>query len=317
MNDYKKLKEPFDPADLEWRVGRVRQQKNGNFVDLLCYITARAVMDRFDEVCGPAFWRAEYAPSIVGEGVECTIFVKNGTEWVGKSDASDQSQIEQLKGAYSGALKRAAVHWGIGRYLYKLPNEKHRVIEGWGGPDDINVFHQRAHIGHVKRPGLPDWALPTSSKPKSKPKRTRRKKTEQKQQQQTEPQNGKPLEKEDQNKTEFSEKRVFPRIKNDDGTYDKTRDFVRNCDWEDYPISIGKNEQWENWKEYEIIRFHENLKLSQNPEFENLKYKVIADATERKGWGRPSEWSTERRQNFQNWIKDKKLSWENGEIIQL
>ena len=30
--------------------------------------------------------------------------------------------MEKEKGQYSGAFKRAAVLWGVGRYLYDLPN---------------------------------------------------------------------------------------------------------------------------------------------------------------------------------------------------
>ncbi len=40
---------------------------------------------------------------------------------VSKSDVGTASQWEASKGCASDALKRAAVHFGIGRYLYALP----------------------------------------------------------------------------------------------------------------------------------------------------------------------------------------------------
>lgn len=43
-------------------------------------------------------------------------------EWVTKADGAGDSDVEAEKGAISDALKRAAVKWGIGRYLYDLGN---------------------------------------------------------------------------------------------------------------------------------------------------------------------------------------------------
>ena len=68
----------------------------------------------------------------------------NGS-WVTKSDSADYTDIEEIKGGASSALKRAAAVWGIGRYLYYLP----RV---WV---PINEFKQLKEI-----PELPNWALP-------------------------------------------------------------------------------------------------------------------------------------------------------------
>jgi hypothetical protein len=50
----------------------------------------------------------------------------NYSNWVWKSDCGTESQVEKQKGEASDAFKRAAVMWGIGRFLYskkiiKLP----------------------------------------------------------------------------------------------------------------------------------------------------------------------------------------------------
>jgi hypothetical protein len=45
-------------------------------------------------------------------------------EWVWKWDTGEESSIEAGKGEFSDALKRAWVHWGVGRDLYPSPNKK-------------------------------------------------------------------------------------------------------------------------------------------------------------------------------------------------
>lgn len=114
-----KLKAEFPPAEIEWRVGSTTQDKTSGLA--LAYITSRHVMDRLDEVCGPENWQSSYVETPKGR-VLCTISIKVGDEWVSKSDGAGDSDVEAEKGAISDSLKRAAVHWGIGRYLYELGN---------------------------------------------------------------------------------------------------------------------------------------------------------------------------------------------------
>ncbi len=118
--DLLKLDEPFAYDDLEWRVQRTIKEGFGVIVP---YVTARAIMARLDEVVGKDNWRCEYK-DIPNNGVACTIFIKCGDEWVGKEDAAQCTHVEPVKGGRSAALKRAAVAWGIGRYLYELGEVK-------------------------------------------------------------------------------------------------------------------------------------------------------------------------------------------------
>ena len=155
--DLAKLAEPFPPWDLEWRVGQV--SKRGTSATLLAYITSRAVMDRLDEVVGPANWRDQYTQGPLG-GVLCGLSIRIGDEWVTKWDGADNSKIEAIKGGLSGALKRAAVKWGIGRYLYKLETRYHPIRQGWAERGGVNVTGQGRNPGHVQIPQLPNWAMP-------------------------------------------------------------------------------------------------------------------------------------------------------------
>lgn len=116
MIDLAKLFFPFDAKDIRWRVGSVTKDKTKGMA--LAYLDARAVMDRLDSVCGPGGWQATYPHA--AQKTVCSIGIRVGDEWVWKSNGAGDSDIEAEKGALSDAFKRAAVLWGIGRYLYDL-----------------------------------------------------------------------------------------------------------------------------------------------------------------------------------------------------
>jgi hypothetical protein len=77
-------------------------------------------MRRLDAVVGPANWSFDFdVLSPDGKMVRGKLTVLGVT----KCDAGEgSSEDEVLKSAVSDALKRAAVHFGIGRYLYYLPS---------------------------------------------------------------------------------------------------------------------------------------------------------------------------------------------------
>lgn len=85
----------------------------------LAYIDARDAMDLLDEVVGPENWQCDYKQ--VKNVVYCGIGINTDEAgWVWKWDAGDESNIEEEKGEASDSFKRAAVRWGIGRFLYRL-----------------------------------------------------------------------------------------------------------------------------------------------------------------------------------------------------
>jgi hypothetical protein len=131
------LKEPFDPKVVHWRPGKVTQDKTKCIA--LAYINARDAMKRLDDVCGDG-WQCEYP----FEGC-CRIGIKIDGEWMWRSNGAGETDIEGEKGQYSDAFKRAAVMWGVGRYLYYLPNV-------WVDMDQYKKI--------VNPPSLPDWAVP-------------------------------------------------------------------------------------------------------------------------------------------------------------
>ena len=114
--DFARLSAPFPPEQVSWRVGSTTQDKSKGMA--LAYIDSRDVMQRLDEVCTPAGWQCLY-PHVAGKTV-CNIGIKIGDEWVWKADGAGDTDVEAEKGALSDAFKRAAVKWGVGRYLYDI-----------------------------------------------------------------------------------------------------------------------------------------------------------------------------------------------------
>jgi hypothetical protein len=116
------LREPFPPAKISWRIARVVNEDGPTKgkAQVLAYIDARDVMERLDYICGIEGWQCRY--SHTANKTVCDIGIKIDGEWLWKSDGAGDTDVEAEKGALSDAFKRAAVRWGIGRYLYDLGN---------------------------------------------------------------------------------------------------------------------------------------------------------------------------------------------------
>ncbi len=108
------LTEPF--------VGRDVKQREGGRGKKLSYITARTVQNRLDDVLGPESWHFELVPWGNDALIGTLIIVLPDGSTVRKSDvggrAGMQTADDDTKSAASDALKRCAVHFGIGRELY-------------------------------------------------------------------------------------------------------------------------------------------------------------------------------------------------------
>ncbi len=139
------LAAPFDSTAVRFKPGKVA----GNRAMALVYVDARAIQDRLDEVMGMLGWQDDY--EFLPDGsVVCRLRLRVGDEWITKVDVGAPSEQpdegDRRKAAVSDALKRAAVKFGIGRYLY-------RVGEMWADFDP-----QKKKF--VKPPTLPAHLLP-------------------------------------------------------------------------------------------------------------------------------------------------------------
>ena len=138
-----KLSDPFAPNEISWKPGATSPDKTQTMA--LAFLNARAVMDRLDTVVGQGNWNDSYRILPDGKHVECTLTIFG----VSKSDVGEppgSDFADKMKGAYSDALKRAAVKFGVGRYLYRLESQ-------W-----VSYDEQRKRLAEVPR--LPAWALP-------------------------------------------------------------------------------------------------------------------------------------------------------------
>jgi hypothetical protein len=143
------LSAPFDAAEVKFKPAVV----SGNRALALAYVDARVIQDRLDDVLGVMGWQDSYR--VLPDGsVMCRLRLKIGDQWITKVDVGGQSEQpdggDRTKAAFSDALKRAAVKFGVGRYLYRLP-------QLWCDYD----AHKRQF---VRPPTLPASALPARKK---------------------------------------------------------------------------------------------------------------------------------------------------------
>lgn len=112
------LKELKREVPYLWRVQSF--SKNKASCSCVAYVDARQVMDLLDEVVGPENWQTEFK-ELKGV-IYCGIGIINegGNSWTWKWDCGTAGDIEKEKSESSDAFKRAAVKWGIGRFLYDL-----------------------------------------------------------------------------------------------------------------------------------------------------------------------------------------------------
>jgi hypothetical protein len=107
------LAAPFESHEVKTRSQQSRQ---------LHYVTARTVMNRLDNVLGPENWWDEYSPSENSVLCRLTIRLPDGSTltkcdaggYAGMADSGDDD-----KSGYSDSFKRAAVKFGVARYLYR------------------------------------------------------------------------------------------------------------------------------------------------------------------------------------------------------
>lgn len=136
---FTRLAEPFDPAVISWRPGSMSKDKSK--AKALCYLDARDVMRRLDDVIGPASWQDRY--EFHGARTVCYLSIRIDGEWITKADGAGDSDVEAEKGAISDAFKRAAVKFGVGRYLYDIDSPWVRINQ-WKQIEDDELPRLRA-----------------------------------------------------------------------------------------------------------------------------------------------------------------------------
>ena len=114
------LSAPFSSSDIEWRVSATNAEKTKGLA--VPYVTNRAIQNRLDDTVGIDGWYNDFRPWKNGSAQLCgiSIFFPQLEQCLTKWDGADDSEFESVKGGLSDSMKRAAVEWSIGRYLYGM-----------------------------------------------------------------------------------------------------------------------------------------------------------------------------------------------------
>ena len=140
-NILEKLQQPFTPDRIEWRLQSCGEKQDGSiWAKCLCYIDNRAAQERLDEVFNDG-WSSHETFQQIGDKAVCVVEITvHGAEGIqarsvtGTCAVEANGDIDPFKSAASGAMKRAVVNLGIGRYLYSLP-ETWAIIDPKGKYD--------------------------------------------------------------------------------------------------------------------------------------------------------------------------------------
>jgi hypothetical protein len=157
---FAQLTEPFDPAEIKWRV--THTTRDGSRGAVIAFADPRAYSDRLNRIFTPSGWTRNYEVNTVSSVtrmkkdkliqtgkvlVTCTVTIAglgthadSGEEWADEENAMTRAQAQ--------AFKRACTCFGLGRYLYNF-------AEMWV---PLNEYRQPLHV-----PVLPQWALPKSA----------------------------------------------------------------------------------------------------------------------------------------------------------
>jgi hypothetical protein len=173
----------YDAAEVDWRV-----QDKANDVDWTRSkwsptSTRVPYIDRLDSAVGAGNWSFDWTPVVIERG---EVQVAKGAitiHGVSKSDVGTASNFEESLGCVSHCFKRAAVHWGVGRYLYNIPSQwvqvekggrlsatvraqLRRVLEGGVSPDEERGRAQEApSASRADTHGAPADEPPRTMKP--------------------------------------------------------------------------------------------------------------------------------------------------------
>jgi len=114
------LQKPFPASEIKLKI-QAKTKKDPNKGIIVAYIDARNTMERLDEVLA-GDWSDAYRDVVLGNktGTECMLTVAGVTR-ADIGDPESDGMDNSLKSSYSDAFKRAAVKFGVGRFLYSLP----------------------------------------------------------------------------------------------------------------------------------------------------------------------------------------------------
>ena len=127
-NELSKLNVATPKDEIKYRPGSTFDWAEKKYARMLAYVDARYIQDKLDEIVGIGNWSNQFHRDEKGI-LYCTITIKfiredGVVDSVSKTDVGTESNVEQQKGEVSDSFKRCAVHFGLARDLYNLPDPK-------------------------------------------------------------------------------------------------------------------------------------------------------------------------------------------------
>jgi hypothetical protein len=137
--NFRGLHAPFNAKDVEFRPGATTKDKTKAIG--LAYVDKRIYEDRLDNIVGTENWSVEYRH--LGENaIICRLTIAGVVrEDVGEFSKDDVSSFPT---AVAQAFKRACSSFGLGRYLYSLP-------QVWAEYDAERRAFTQAGMAHLRK----------------------------------------------------------------------------------------------------------------------------------------------------------------------
>jgi hypothetical protein len=163
--DWHALRIPFNVADVDFRPGATTKDKTKAIG--LAYVDKRIYEDRLDDLIGPGNWSVEYR-QLGDKGIICRLIIDNVVrEDVGEFATDD---VASFPTAVAQAFKRACSSFGLGRYLYSLPQVWAEYDADRRRFTDNGMGQLRASLnGNHKQSDKPAQAKTAAVTPKPRP----------------------------------------------------------------------------------------------------------------------------------------------------
>lgn len=171
----KKLTDRFDEKDISWKTLQNSWNEGKPYALMTPFVNASAIQERLDEVLGWENWKTEYEVKQIDgyKYVVCILSCRTqGGEWISKQNVCEITEKKEdsnapdnpIKSAYSGAFKRVALEFGIGRYLKSIKKYSPKCSEEFPkGENAVRCYDKKAaKTFYAVIPTLEDASTPQS-----------------------------------------------------------------------------------------------------------------------------------------------------------
>lgn len=179
----------FEEKDISWKVLQNNWNEGKPYALMTPFVNASAIQQRLDDVLGWENWKTEYKVEENGnyKYVVCTLSCRTqGGEWISKQNVCEITEKKEdsnapdnpIKSAYSGAFKRVALEFGIGRYLKNIKKYAPKCCESFpNGENAIRCYDKKAaKTFYAVIPTFEDASTPQPKKEIEKPQNKEHKK---------------------------------------------------------------------------------------------------------------------------------------------